>query len=186
MGWGQWLLAMALTAVCALMIVVILLQRGRGGGLVGVFGGGGAGSAFGAKTGDVFTWITVALAGLFIFIGSVGNCVMEPKIPTDDGAALTEDGGLTEEDINADLPPPSPPSQGTTSSPPAPGASAPSTPPAESGEATKPAAPSNAGAEGENKSAAPPEGGGSANPTPPGAGESDKNAGGAEGGSGNA
>lgn len=179
MGWGQWLLAMALTAVCVLMIVVILLQRGRGGGLVGVFGGGGAGSAFGAKTGDVFTWITVALAGLFIFIGSVGNCVMEPKIPTDDGAALTEDGGLTEEDINADLPPPAPPSQGTTSPPPAPGASAPSTLPAESSDAAKPTP--SAGAEGEDKPAAPPEGDG-ADPTAPGAGESDKSAGGAEDG----
>ncbi len=50
------------------MIFVILLQRGRGGGLIGAFGAGGGGSAFGTKTGDVFTTITVVLFVLFMFL----------------------------------------------------------------------------------------------------------------------
>ena len=47
-----------------LMILVILIQRGRGGGLAGAFGGLGGSSAFGTRAGDVFTKITV---GIFVF-----------------------------------------------------------------------------------------------------------------------
>jgi hypothetical protein len=45
--------------------------------LAGAFGGGGGG-AFGAKTGDVFTWITVAFAGVFLLLTVLGNFVFEP------------------------------------------------------------------------------------------------------------
>ncbi|NIA06744.1 MAG: preprotein translocase subunit SecG [Actinobacteria bacterium] len=55
--------------IAVLLILVILMQRGRGGGLVGAFGGPGGSSAFGAKTGDVFTVITVVMAALFLIIG---------------------------------------------------------------------------------------------------------------------
>src|SRR5690606_8099880 len=44
------------------LMIVILLQRGRGGGLAGAFGGLGGQSAFGTKAGDVFTKITIGLA----------------------------------------------------------------------------------------------------------------------------
>ena len=66
MTWTQSFLTLILIFVCLLLIVVILLQRGRGGGLTGAFGGAGGTSAFGAKTGDVFTWITVVVASGFI------------------------------------------------------------------------------------------------------------------------
>ena len=55
--------------IAVLLILVVLVQRGRGGGLVGAFGGPGGSSAFGAKTGDVFTVITVVMAALFLIIG---------------------------------------------------------------------------------------------------------------------
>ena len=77
MSWGQWFLAILLICVCCFLMIVILLQRGRGGGLVGAFGGGGGSSAFGAKTGDVFTWITVIVATLFIVLAVVGNYVFD-------------------------------------------------------------------------------------------------------------
>jgi len=54
--------------IAVLLILVILVQRGRGGGLVGAFGGPGGSSAFGAKTGDVFTVITVVMAALFLIV----------------------------------------------------------------------------------------------------------------------
>src|SRR5690242_9487769 len=44
------------------MICIILIQRGKGGGLAGAFGGVGGSSAFGTKAGDVFTKITIGVA----------------------------------------------------------------------------------------------------------------------------
>lgn len=73
MSWGQWFLGFVLMSTCLLLILVILLQRGRGGGLAGAFGGAGGSSAFGAKTGDVFTWITVVVATVFVLLSIVTN-----------------------------------------------------------------------------------------------------------------
>ncbi len=64
---------MLLIAVCCFLILVVLIQRGRGGGLAGAFGGAGGSSAFGAKTGDVFTWITVGIATLFVVLNVLSN-----------------------------------------------------------------------------------------------------------------
>lgn len=74
MSLGQWILAVLMIGICGLLMLVILLQKGRGGGLAGAFGGGGGGSsAFGAKTGDVFTWITVVVACMFLVLNVVAN-----------------------------------------------------------------------------------------------------------------
>ena len=49
------------------MILLVLIQKGRGGGLSAAFGGGGGGNtAFGAKTGDVLTWATSIVFGVFV------------------------------------------------------------------------------------------------------------------------
>ncbi len=50
------------------LIVLILIQRGKGGGLAGAFGGMGGSSAFGARTGDVFTKVTVGVAIAWILL----------------------------------------------------------------------------------------------------------------------
>jgi preprotein translocase subunit SecG len=50
------------------MICIILIQRGKGGGLAGAFGGVGGSSAFGTKAGDVFTKITVGIAAGWILV----------------------------------------------------------------------------------------------------------------------
>jgi preprotein translocase subunit SecG len=72
MTWGQFLLAVLLVFVSVLMILVVLVQRGRGTGLAGAFGGAGS-SAFGAKTGDVLTWITCGFAAVFFLLAVVAN-----------------------------------------------------------------------------------------------------------------
>ncbi|MBS0206132.1 MAG: preprotein translocase subunit SecG [Planctomycetes bacterium] len=62
------------TFVGLILIGIILLQRGRGGGLAGAFGGMGGQSAFGNRAGDVFTRITIVLASIWIILGCV--CVL--------------------------------------------------------------------------------------------------------------
>jgi preprotein translocase subunit SecG len=65
--------------VCALLILVILVQDPRGGGLAGVFGGPGGASAFGTKAGDIFTKITIALGVAFFIIVILLGKAMVPK-----------------------------------------------------------------------------------------------------------
>jgi preprotein translocase subunit SecG len=47
------------------LICLVLIQRGKGGGLAGAFGGVGGSSAFGTKAGDVFTRITIVVAAIW-------------------------------------------------------------------------------------------------------------------------
>ena len=54
-----------------LLICLVLIQRGKGGGLAGAFGGVGGSSAFGTKAGDVFTRTTMILAGIWIALNMV-------------------------------------------------------------------------------------------------------------------
>lgn len=62
------LLAILLGAVCVFMILLILVQKGRGGGLSGAFGGAGGNTAFGTKTGDLLTWVTATVFFLFLLL----------------------------------------------------------------------------------------------------------------------
>src|SRR5205085_2060009 len=50
------------------LILLVLVQRGRGGGLTGALGGMGGQSAFGAKAGDLFTRITIVVAAVWIVL----------------------------------------------------------------------------------------------------------------------
>lgn len=54
------------------MILIILIQRGKGGGLVGAFGGAGGNSAFGRKSTDVFVKITVVTTIIW-FVACLGG-----------------------------------------------------------------------------------------------------------------
>ena len=63
--------------VCILLVVVVLLQKGRGGGLGSVFGGAGS-SAFGTRTGDVFTWITIVLTITFLLLAMGSTLYFRP------------------------------------------------------------------------------------------------------------
>ncbi len=54
--------------VCTALVVVVLLQSGKGEGLAGVFGGGTGQAIFGARTGDILTKSTTILAVLFMIL----------------------------------------------------------------------------------------------------------------------
>src|SRR5215813_7008443 len=44
------------------MILLVLIQRGKGGGLIGALGGAGGSSPFGSRAGDQFTRLTIYIA----------------------------------------------------------------------------------------------------------------------------
>lgn len=68
--------------ICSLFLIcIVLIQRGRGGGLAGAFGGLGGSSAFGTKAGDVFTKVTVVTA-LIWFILAMALVILSNRGPT--------------------------------------------------------------------------------------------------------
>jgi preprotein translocase subunit SecG len=80
-----------------LLIFVILLQRGRGGGLAGAFGGAGGQSAFGTKAGDVFTRITIGIAIVWVTMAVLTGYAMTYESGktrfVNEKAAESKDGG---------------------------------------------------------------------------------------------
>ena len=74
----HYLYTAGLSFLSIFLILVILVQRGRGGGLTGALGGMGGQSAFGTKAGDLFTKITIGVAIVWVLstmliIKYVGN-----------------------------------------------------------------------------------------------------------------
>ena len=61
--------------VCFFLVLLILIQKGRGGGLASAFGGGGGNTAFGSKTGDVLTWTTSIVFGVFLLLAVALNLI---------------------------------------------------------------------------------------------------------------
>jgi preprotein translocase subunit SecG len=64
----QFLFGLLLILTAVFLILLVLVQRGRGGGLAGALGGMGGQSAFGAKAGDTFTKITIWAATFWILL----------------------------------------------------------------------------------------------------------------------
>src|SRR5438270_868456 len=62
-----------LLIICIFLVLLVLIQKGRGGGLASAFGGGGGNTAFGSKTGDVLTWATSIVFGIFLILAVVTN-----------------------------------------------------------------------------------------------------------------
>lgn len=70
-----------LFVICAVaLILVILIQKGRGGGLSGAFGGGMASGILGSKTGDFLTWVTIVLVGMFLALAVLMAKAYKPDV----------------------------------------------------------------------------------------------------------
>jgi preprotein translocase subunit SecG len=87
------ILSTALMLGALLLVGIILLQRGRGGGLAGAFGAAGGQSAFGTKAGDVFTRLTLGIAVAWVMLAVVTGYVMahesgNTRFPGADGKQL--------------------------------------------------------------------------------------------------
>jgi preprotein translocase subunit SecG len=61
-----------LFVICAVVLIfVVLLQKGKGGGLSAAFAGGMASGILGSKTGDFLTWVTIVLVSVFLVLAVV-------------------------------------------------------------------------------------------------------------------
>src|SRR5688500_1207842 len=109
--------------VCLTLILVVLLQQGKGGSIANAFGGGASQAAFGARSGaTVLSRATTVLAALFV-VGAIVLGIMGQRGP---GSVLG--GRIQAPAPSATTTPAPPPTEGTTPVPVAPAPAAPATP----------------------------------------------------------
>ncbi len=65
---GSILLDILVILLSLLLMFIVLIQRGKGGGLAGAFGGVGGSSPFGSRAGDAFTKITLYMAAVWVLV----------------------------------------------------------------------------------------------------------------------
>lgn len=75
------LINLALLLLGLFLILLVLIQRGKGGGLSGAFGGMGGSSAFGSRAGDAFTRITIVVAAIWFFLIMIEIRMVQPPPP---------------------------------------------------------------------------------------------------------
>ena len=100
--------------VCFFLLLVVLLQQGKGGDIAAAFGGSGSQAAFGARAGaTLLTRATTVLGTLFMVgamvlaimgqrgPGSVLSGLEEPAAPVEDAAPAVPDAADTAESGDA-------------------------------------------------------------------------------------
>ena len=103
-----------LSIAAVFLILLVLVQRGRGGGLSGAFGGAGGQSAFGTKAGDVFTKITVGASITWILL-----CMAATKFLQNTEDKFTQNAPITSVPApSSDIPAAEGPGAGSTTLPP--------------------------------------------------------------------
>ncbi len=99
-----------LFVLCAVvLILVVLIQKGKGGGLSAAFGGGMTGGIFGADTKKPMVWFTIGLVATFLLLGVVMAKFYRPSVSDFDQAAGVEErvpgsGATSERAADMNLP----------------------------------------------------------------------------------
>ena len=78
-GFFFWLFLGLFVLISLFLVLLILIQKGRGGGLSSAFGGAGGNTAFGSKTGDVLTWVTSIAFGVFLLLAIALNLLSNAR-----------------------------------------------------------------------------------------------------------
>ena len=114
--------------VSILLILVVLMQSSKGGGLAGTFGGGQMGMVFGVRrTADFLTRGTQILAASFIVLSLVINIFFLPR-PTESTESVIQRGSTQQGTVQPTLPPETIPPQEAPQTAPGSPATTPSAP----------------------------------------------------------
>ncbi len=72
-----------LILICGIILIgIVLIQRGKGGGLAGAFGGVGGSSAFGSRIGDQFVQYTLIIAAIWVLMIMLMVKLVQPARPS--------------------------------------------------------------------------------------------------------
>jgi preprotein translocase subunit SecG len=91
------LLGVALLLIASFLILLVLIQRGKGGGLAGAFGGAGGSSAFGSRAGDTFTRITIYVALVWVILIMITIKLTQPRPAPPQGSQEVSQGAPEEQ-----------------------------------------------------------------------------------------
>ncbi len=106
-AFSQYFFGFTIFILSCFLVLLVLVQRGRGGGLTGALGGPGGQSAFGTKAGDLFTRITIGVAAAWIILCASAVFMLRgrglpetggvdrPVVKSDAGAGSTSSGGTS-------------------------------------------------------------------------------------------
>ena len=83
------MIAVLFVICCIALILIILVQKGKGGGLSSAFGGGMSGGVLGTKTGDFLTWFTIILVGVMLLFAIILAKFYRPDVPESGAGAAT-------------------------------------------------------------------------------------------------
>lgn len=93
---SQYFFGFTIFVLSTFLVLLVLVQRGRGGGLTGALGGPGGQSAFGTKAGDLFTRITIGVATAWIILCATAVFMLRTR-------ALPETGVIDRPSANAGM-----------------------------------------------------------------------------------
>ncbi|MBM3980568.1 MAG: preprotein translocase subunit SecG [Planctomycetes bacterium] len=92
-AWDVWWLSHALNLLVLglgmLLMLIVLIQRGKGGGLAGAFGGAGGSSPFGSRSADQFVRVTLWLAGVWVLVIMIHVKIVKHDVSTRDKPSIT-------------------------------------------------------------------------------------------------
>ncbi|QDU22414.1 preprotein translocase subunit SecG [Urbifossiella limnaea] len=81
--WVSHVLNVLVVGIGLFLMLIVLIQRGKGGGLAGAFGGAGGSSAFGSRAADAFVKITLYLAAVWVLVIMIHVKVVKYEISED-------------------------------------------------------------------------------------------------------
>jgi preprotein translocase subunit SecG len=90
MNWLAGLLNVVVLLSGLFLILLVLIQRGKGGGLAGAFGGAGGSSPFGSRAGDAFTRLTIYVACVWLAVTLIQVRVIQASRPEEQAGIMAE------------------------------------------------------------------------------------------------
>lgn len=88
--------------VCVILVLVVLLQSGKGADLAGAFGGGATQTAFGSRGPASFLSRMTTVAAIIFMVTSIGLSMMTEKRAVDDKSVLDTGKATTQDTATSD------------------------------------------------------------------------------------
>ncbi len=90
----QFVLTFIYVFVCFLLLLVVLLQQGKGGDIASAFGGSSSQAAFGARAGATLLTKATTVLGVLFMLGALGLAIVYERGPS--SSVLSGRGGAVQ------------------------------------------------------------------------------------------